>query len=213
MSPPKKVPFNAFDPEAEIDFSERNLPHWFQMDPAMFVTFRTIDSLPKAVILQMQLELEDWLSIKKLPLELAASTVGLKLPNHDQILEGISQDDQKHFRKLADRLFHDGLDECHGSCHLRRHELAKIVADAILHHAEKFLSSLLTCRVTWPRIRSRQNCAAESICFGKDQSKTIVLNRFGAANHNRTPVELQQAPDSIAEWGPKVPAERLGQSL
>jgi len=34
MDETKKVTFNAFDRDAEIEFSERNLPHWFQADAA-----------------------------------------------------------------------------------------------------------------------------------------------------------------------------------
>ena len=41
MDETKKVTFNAFDRDAEIEFSERNLPHWSQADAAMFITFCT----------------------------------------------------------------------------------------------------------------------------------------------------------------------------
>jgi hypothetical protein len=46
MDETKKGRFNAFDRDAEIEFSKRNLLHWFQADAAMFITFRTSDSLP-----------------------------------------------------------------------------------------------------------------------------------------------------------------------
>ena len=39
------IVFHALDREAEIEWTERNLPHWFQVDAAMFVTFRTADSV------------------------------------------------------------------------------------------------------------------------------------------------------------------------
>ena len=42
-----KVVFHALDRDADIEFSEGNLPHWFQADAAIFLTFRTADSLPK----------------------------------------------------------------------------------------------------------------------------------------------------------------------
>jgi hypothetical protein len=34
MDETMKVTFNAFDRDAEIEFSERNLPNWFQADAA-----------------------------------------------------------------------------------------------------------------------------------------------------------------------------------
>ena len=53
------VVFNALDREADIQVSERNLPHWFQVGAATFVTFRTADSLPGEVLLRMERELHD----------------------------------------------------------------------------------------------------------------------------------------------------------
>ena len=42
--------FGAFDPEAEVDVSARNLPHWFQPGVAVFITMRCLDSMPGEVI-------------------------------------------------------------------------------------------------------------------------------------------------------------------
>ena len=72
------IVFHALDREAEIEWTERNLPHWFQVDAAMFVTFRTADSLPKEVILRWHRELQDWLEIQKLPAVLADSILSKK---------------------------------------------------------------------------------------------------------------------------------------
>ncbi|MCY2985985.1 MAG: transposase [Planctomycetota bacterium] len=166
MNNPKKVLFNAFDPDAEIEFSERNLPHWFQVDAAMFVTFRTMDSLPKDVLLRMQRELEGWLAIKQLPLEIAASTMGVKHSSHEMLLNRLSQMDRVHFRKVADRLFHGALDECHGRCLLRRQELANIVAEAILHHADELYD--LDCFVVMP------NHVHVMVQFRTEKAKSIV---------------------------------------
>ena len=166
MIEPKKVTFNAFDRDAEIEFSQRNLPHWFQVDTAMFVTFRTADSLPREVVMRLQLELEDWLSNKKLPIEIAASTVGVKLPNHNQLLDTLSVTDRKQFRKLADQLFHGALDECHGKCVLKRPELASIVANAILHRDDEAYD--LDCFVIMP------NHVHAIVQFRTNYGKSIV---------------------------------------
>ena len=49
MTTDNRIVFNSLDPEAEINISERNLPHWFQVGAATFVTFRTADSIPKTL--------------------------------------------------------------------------------------------------------------------------------------------------------------------
>ena len=54
MNETTKITFHALDREADIDVRERNIPHWFQVDAAIFVTFRSIDSLPSQVVLRMQ---------------------------------------------------------------------------------------------------------------------------------------------------------------
>ena len=133
MSETNKLVFHGLDREGDIEVRQRNAPHWFQVGAAIFVTFRTIDSLPREVILRMQAELEHWLTIKKFPIELAASTVHRKAPNHQQLLETLKAQDRKEFRRMADRLFHMSLDDCHGECLLKSPELAKVVANAILH--------------------------------------------------------------------------------
>jgi hypothetical protein len=128
-----KPSFQAFDPEAEIELRERNLPHWFQAGVAVFITFRTIDSLPREVILRNQRELEVWLNAKGLPITLAVWDQRQISRADQQELAALSSVDRKYFRKLKDRLFHYALDECHGQCILKQPDLAKVVADAILH--------------------------------------------------------------------------------
>ena len=166
MDSQKKVNFNAFDRDSEIELSHRNLPHWFQVDAAMFVTFRTADSLPREVLLRIQRELEEWLLRQKLPIELAASTIGVKLPNHEQLLATLRPIDRKQFRKLADQLFHFSLDKCHGKCALKRADLAGIVSDAILYHDGE--SYDLDCFVVMP------NHVHAIVQFRTDSGKSIV---------------------------------------
>ena len=54
--------FRAFDPDAEIEITYRDLPHWFQPGVAIFVTFRTFDSLPQSVRELWEREQIDWLA-------------------------------------------------------------------------------------------------------------------------------------------------------
>jgi REP element-mobilizing transposase RayT len=125
--------FNTFDRGREIEIRERNLPHWFQPGSAIFVTFRTADSLPKDVVLKMQNELEEWLRVRGLPEEFALSSISQRRADHNRLRRAFSPRDIQEFRKLVARLIHWSLDECHGKCVLRQPQLADIVANAIRH--------------------------------------------------------------------------------
>ena len=118
------VKFHPLDREAEIQVRARNLPHWFQPGTAIFVTFRTADSMPAEVLQRWQIELEEWLLHAKLPIELADSVVNRRHQNHVQLLEKLSDVQQSEFRRLSNRIFHRCLDECHGECLMRQSELA-----------------------------------------------------------------------------------------
>jgi REP element-mobilizing transposase RayT len=126
------VVFGAFDPAIDVEITQRNLPHWFQPHAAIFVTFRTADSLPKDVVLRWQRELEEWLAARGLPVRLAESTAGRRLKSHEVMLKELSAADCREFKRQTDRAFHMSLDDCHGACLLQRPDLAKIVGDAIL---------------------------------------------------------------------------------
>jgi REP element-mobilizing transposase RayT len=121
---PGEVVFGTFDPKAEIDRSQRCLPHWFQSGVAVFVTFRTADSMPRHVIERWQREQENWLLQQGLlPTTAIESEQIAKLPSAVRA----------ELRRLRDRSWHRSLDDCHGSCELRRPELARIVGEALLH--------------------------------------------------------------------------------
>ncbi len=131
--------FRGFDPKAEVEIRERNLPHWFQPGAATFVTFRTADSMPSRVILRWQRELEEWLAARNLPVQLAESIVQRKLANHEELPDVLSAAESREFKRLTHRIFHRTLDECHGACLLKRPELAAIVGDAIrYYHGRKY---------------------------------------------------------------------------
>jgi REP element-mobilizing transposase RayT len=126
-----EVVFNSLDRDAEIQITERYLPHWFQTGAAVFVTFRTADSIPSEVIARWRKELVDWLRIQKLPETLADFVLVRRSEVFYKVFEQLNPVAQREFTQLSDRLFHRSLDECHGACWLRHPELAKIVGDAI----------------------------------------------------------------------------------
>ena len=124
--------FGFFDPRADTQVYERNLPHWFQAGAALYITFRLLDSLPELVMERIVGELEAWLLRRKLPTEFAKGAF-----SHDQSLRfAMERRLEKHerieFRALTGQLVHRSLDECHGSCLLRDPRCAEIVADCML---------------------------------------------------------------------------------
>ena len=54
-------PLQVFDPNAEFSIVERKLPHWSQAGTVCFITWRTIDSIPKSVLNRWHADREEWL--------------------------------------------------------------------------------------------------------------------------------------------------------
>ena len=121
MPEPRK--FGAFDRDADLEVRHRDLPHWFQAGVATFITFRTIDSMPRNVVSGWHADIKRWLKEngihcdpERLP---EANALPMRLRNE--------------YSKVRDRGWQERLDECHGECVLKRTECAKIVADALRH--------------------------------------------------------------------------------
>jgi REP element-mobilizing transposase RayT len=92
------------------------LPHLKAANASYFVTVRLADSLPREVVLKLGTQAER-------KLELAA-----KSHNAKERLKVERKAQREHFRS-----FEQWLDAGHGSCWLRRSEIAQLVADAFLH--------------------------------------------------------------------------------
>ena len=118
-----EVEFGVFDRQANTDQHLRKLPHWFQPNVATFITFRTKDSMPKAVVKGWRDEISLWLQQQgaEIPDPLD------ELPGVDSIPENL----RAKFYKLKSQGWHRRLDECHGSCVLRDPGLALIVSDTL----------------------------------------------------------------------------------
>ncbi len=116
--------FLAFDPDADVDISARNLPHWFQPGVATFITMRTIDSMPADVLDLWDRQQRDWLLRQGFSIRPSERLTDWNLlPSHLQ----------SPFRKIRERLFHWHLDSCHGICHLKNREIAELVLESIWH--------------------------------------------------------------------------------
>lgn len=127
------VVFHALDYDADIEITERRLPHWFQTGATIFITFRLEDSLPAAVIQRWQNELHDWLSHQDLTEQQVKILLDSKSINDSAVWKRLSPEQHAEFKRLRQRLFEHSLDECHGRCVLRVPVAAQIVAKALLH--------------------------------------------------------------------------------
>ncbi len=113
-----------FDRQNDYTVIERKLPHWMQPGVVCFITWRTDDSIPAAV-------LEDWRNERRMWLR------------HHQInplgrdwrrqLQQLDTAVQTEFYQHFSQRWHDELDACHGACVLRDRENADIIANS-LHH-------------------------------------------------------------------------------
>ena len=112
-----------FDPKAEFFVHEHIRPHWSQAGAVVFITFRRHDSIPREVLQQWEREKREWLHRRGHNAEEHWSVVLPRLTEKDRA------DFQKQFRRCREEF----LDTCHGRCLLRRPELARIAADALLY--------------------------------------------------------------------------------
>ena len=94
MGPQRNL--KLYDKDSEVDIQSRFLPHWFQPGIAVFVTVRTIDSMPRDVVQKWQNELRQWLG-----------NTGIAFNAHGPLpdVSAIPDRFQSEFRKQRDRLW------------------------------------------------------------------------------------------------------------
>ncbi|MDB6071357.1 MAG: hypothetical protein JWL81_2528 [Verrucomicrobiales bacterium] len=115
--------FVFFNPEAEVTKTRIHLPHWDQQQTTCFITWRTVDSLPKSVWEQWREQRNHWLMDHGIDPAVAGWRT---------LLDGLPESDRRDFRKFS-KAVEDGLDAGHGACPLMEPALAGMVAEA-LHH-------------------------------------------------------------------------------
>jgi REP element-mobilizing transposase RayT len=99
-----------FNPEANLEIHRRRLPHWTQAGVTYFVTFRLIDSLPKAKLVALNDERERWLALNP--------------PPHNERQEA-------ECRTNFSGRVQTWLDAGHGKCVLAKSEIRRVVEDAL----------------------------------------------------------------------------------
>ncbi len=110
-----------FDPNAELFIEDRCRPHWSQAGAIVFITFRTQDSIPKEVLERWEREKQDWISRR-----------GFR-GHWTNVVPTLDEEQRYEFNSHFSRQRHRCLDQCHGRCLLKQPELARIVADSLMH--------------------------------------------------------------------------------
>lgn len=114
----------VFDPNQDYEIVQRRLPHWSQAGTICFITWRTWDSIPEEVLGEWIEQRNQWL---------LARGIDPKCSDWKGQLEYLGSTIAADFRRQLSDRWNEQLDDCHGSCVLRRPALSKIVADS-LHH-------------------------------------------------------------------------------
>ncbi len=113
--------FRFFDPLAPLTITQGHLPHWDQAGATYFITWRTADSIPKAVWEQWRQRRNVWLLDR-----------GIDPQQRDWRLrvEGLSEMERGDFRQFTAELESE-VDACHGACVLCSSRLRQIVVDSL----------------------------------------------------------------------------------
>jgi len=114
---------DLFDPNAEFTISEHFRPHWAQAGSVVFITFRTVDSIPHEVVQRWDHEKTEWLKANNYPYDAHWSKIIPKLDGPSRI----------RFHRHFDRCREIFLDTCQGECLFKTTALAQIVADSLMH--------------------------------------------------------------------------------
>jgi type I restriction enzyme R subunit len=112
-----------FDPKEEHTIAWKSLPHWAQAGTLCFITWRTADSLPNAVVARLAAERRQLLD-----------AFGLNSNgNWRRELGALPPADRGRLRSSLFAAWDGQLDRGAGACVLAQPELSLIVAEGLLH--------------------------------------------------------------------------------
>ena len=126
-----------FDPDDALLITQRRLPHWSQNGTVVFITWRTDDSIPKAV-------LQAWLDERNLWLR--GHGIEPTERNWKLAIQRLPPQVMLEYHAHFTTRWHQELDSGHGACVLRLPELGALVA-ASLRHFDGDRYELLDCVV------------------------------------------------------------------
>lgn len=122
-----------FQPDKTLRKSRGNLPHWTQENSTYFITFRLVDSIPKAAMNEWSDQRSDWIRCQGMDPSNFKST-------------DLAEDAQKEYARRFGKKFHDLLDSGYGSCLLKLESNRLIISDSLFFFDQKRykLSSFVT---------------------------------------------------------------------
>ena len=112
-----------FDPQQDFSVASKSLPHWAQAGTVCFITWRTRDSLPAAVVQQLDQERR----------ELLQSYLLNPVGNWKAEVAKLPPRDRGRIQWALFNAWDRHLDRGAGACVLARPELSQIVANSLLH--------------------------------------------------------------------------------
>jgi putative transposase len=124
MNEDAKMRIQVFDPEQPYCVVYRRLPHWSQAGTICFITWRTWDSIPEAVLHTWLGERAAWLR---------HHGIDPSADDWQTRLQQLKPELLSAFKLYVSDRWNDHLDACHGACVLRRPVFSKEVADSLRH--------------------------------------------------------------------------------
>ncbi len=117
----------CYDPREQYAVVWRKLPHWSQAGTVCFITWRTWDSMPAAVVRDWQAQRDTWLR---------QNGVDPAVPGWKAVVQNWPMQRIREFRKFLSDRWSEHLDALHGECVLRRPDCSRLVADSLRHFDE-----------------------------------------------------------------------------
>lgn len=114
--------FQTFDPKSEYSIAQRKLPHWAQAGTLCFITWRTIDSIPKSVLARWYADRETWLRNRG---------IEPRQPNWKRNFLQLHPSLQTEFVHTFSNRWHQHLDNCRGLCVLKESSVSKIAEESL----------------------------------------------------------------------------------
>lgn len=113
--------FEFFDRNEEFVVREGTLPHWYQPAVTYFVTFRTADSVPQALLRSWRSRRVEWLR---------RHSIDPQSPHWKKHLQANPEWERAYYRTFTHE-FMDYLDRGYGQCVLAEGRIAQLVADSL----------------------------------------------------------------------------------
>ena len=126
--------FTAFNEHAPVEIYYRNLPHWHQNGATCFVTFRLVDSIPRAVLERWNHERAQWLKVRGI-----TDRMGHK--ERETAYRKIDPKQRRNFEQKNSRRLFTELDQCHGCCLFKNEAARNLLQAAMLHYDGQYYHS------------------------------------------------------------------------